>query len=108
MAKDQYILILTTFPDTESARQIGTLLIELQIAACVNILPASQSIYRWQGKIENKTEVPVFIKSTKNNYPNIETRIQEAHPDQVPEIISMPIDQGSPAYLAWISESTFD
>lgn len=108
MAKDQYLLILTTFPDIEAARQIGTLLIELQIAACVNLLPASQSIYRWKGKIENKTEVPVFIKTTANNYAGVESRIREAHPDQVPEIIAMPIGHGSPDYLAWISESTFD
>ncbi len=108
MAKDQYILILTTFPDVESARQIGTQLVELQIAACVNLLPPSQSIYRWKGVTENKTEVPVFIKTTHNNYQEVESRIREAHPDQVPEIIAMPIDHGSPDYLAWISDSTFD
>ena len=108
MAKDQYLLVLTTFPDTESARQIGTLLIELQIAACLNLLPASQSIYRWKGKVENKTEVPVFIKTTNNNYPALETRIREAHPDEVPEIIAIPIERGATDYLAWISEVTFD
>lgn len=108
MAKDQYLLILTTFPDAEAARQIGTLLIELQIAACVNLLPPSQSIYRWKGAIENKTEVPVFIKTTANNYREIETRIRESHPDEVPEIIAIPIERGSSDYLAWISDVTFD
>lgn len=108
MAKDQYILVLTTFPDAEAARQIGTQLVELQIAACVNLLPPSQSIYRWKGVTENKTEVPVFIKTTQNNYKEVETRIREAHPDQVPEIVAVPIEHGSPDYLAWISDSTFD
>lgn len=108
MVKDQYILILTTFPDAESARQIGTKLVELQIAACVNLLPPSHSIYRWEGAIETKDEVPVFIKTTHNNYQEVETRIREAHPDQIPEIVAVPIDHGSPDYLAWISDSTFD
>ena len=108
MAKDQYILILTTFPDAEAARQIGTQLVEMQIAACVNLLPPSQSIYRWKGATETKIEVPVFIKTTQNNYKEIETRIREAHPDQVPEIVAVPIENGSPDYLAWISDSTFD
>ena len=78
MAKDQYILILTNFPDAESARQIGTKLVELQIAACVNLLPASDSIYRWEGAVESKTEIPVFIKTTHNNYQEVESRIREA------------------------------
>jgi len=108
MAKDQYILVLTTFPDAESARQIGTKLVELQVAACVNLLPPSQSIYRWKGVTENKTEVPVFIKTTSNNYSEVETRIREAHPSEVPEIIAIPIDRGSSDYLAWISDVTFD
>lgn len=108
MAKDQYILILTTFPDLESARQIGTQLVDLQIAACVNLLPPSQSIYRWRGKIESQTEVPVFIKTTQNNYHGVETRIREAHPGKVPEVIAIPIEQGSSDYLAWVSDMTFD
>ena len=105
---DKYILILTTFPDEEAARQIGTQLVELQIAACVNLLPPSESIYRWEGVTKNKTEVPVFIKTTHNNYQEVETRIREAHPDQVPEIVAVPINHGSPDYLAWISDMTFD
>ena len=108
MSKDQYILVLTNFPDAESARQIGTKLVELQIAACVNLLPQSESIYRWEGSIENKTEIPVFIKSTRNNYQEIETRIREAHPDKTPEIIALPIEHGSSDYLSWISDVTFD
>ena len=105
---DKYILILTNFPDVESARQIGTQLVELQIAACVNLLPPAESIYRWEGACKSKTEVPVFIKTTHNNYQEVEARIREAHPDHVPEIVAVPIDHGSPDYLAWISESTFD
>ncbi len=108
MAKDRYILILTNFPDTESARQIGTQLVDLQIAACVNLLPPCESIYRWQGKIEQQSEVPVFIKTTENNFQGVEARIREAHPDQVPEVIAIPIEQGSTDYLAWVSDMTFD
>ena len=81
---------------------------ELQIAACVNLLPPAQSIYRWKGEIESKTEVPVFIKTTHNNFHGVESRIRESHPDEIPEVIAIPIDQGSSDYLAWVSDVTFD
>ncbi len=106
MPLDQYLLVVTTFPDTDIARQIGTELVERQLAACVNLLPQGESIYRWEGKIERQSEVMALIKTTETNYPEIEMRIGELHPYEVPEVVALKIDRGAHPYLAWISEST--
>jgi periplasmic divalent cation tolerance protein len=100
------LLILTNCPDEESANAIALALVEAKLAACVNILPRVQSVYRWQGVVESATEIPLFIKSTATNYPAIEAAIRERHPHAVPEIIALPIAQGLPAYLNWVAAET--
>lgn len=108
MSQDQYLLVLCTFPNAEEARQIGTLLVDLQVAACVNLVPQIESIYRWEGAIKTEPEVLALIKTTVNNYREVEARIQKLHPYKTPEVIALPIDRGSSAYLGWISENTRD
>lgn len=100
------LLILTNCPDEEVANRIALALVEEQLAACVNILPRVQSVYRWQGQIESASEIAVFIKSTAAAYPALEKRIAELHPYDVPEIIALPIEQGLPAYLNWLAGET--
>jgi len=100
------LLVLTNCPDEESANAIALALIEERLAACVNILPRVQSVYRWQGAVESATEIPLFIKSTAANYPALEAAIRNRHPYQVPEIIALPVAQGLPAYLDWIASET--
>ncbi len=100
------LLILTNCPDEESANSIALALVESKLAACVNILPRMQSIYRWQGVVESATEIPLFIKSTVTNYPALEAAIRERHPYDVPEIIALPIQAGLPAYLNWVAAET--
>ena len=97
------MVVLCTFPDIDQARQIGAALVERQVAACVNLLPGVESIYRWEGKVEQASEVLALIKTTR--YPDLETAIRELHPYQVPEIIALPITAGLPAYLQWLGES---
>ncbi|MCB1232121.1 MAG: divalent-cation tolerance protein CutA [Verrucomicrobiae bacterium] len=108
MPQDQYLLVLCTFPNAEEARQIGTQLIELQVAACVNLIPQIESIYRWKGEIKQESEVMAVIKTTMNNYAEIEARIRELHPYDTPEVIAVPIERGATSYLNWISEVTRD
>jgi len=108
MPQDQYLMVLCTFPNAEEARQIGTQLVELQVAACVNLIPQIESIYRWEGEIKRESEVLALIKTTVNNFRELEARIQELHPYETPEVIAVPIDRGSTAYLSWISEVTRD
>jgi periplasmic divalent cation tolerance protein len=100
------LLILTNCPDEESANAIALALVEARLAACVNILPRIQSVYRWQGAVESATEIPLFIKSTVTNYPALEAAIKALHPYAVPEIIALPITQGLPAYLNWLATET--
>ena len=100
------LLVLTNCPDEESANAIALALVEARLAACVNILPRVQSVYRWQGAVESATGIPLFIKSTAANYPALEATIRNRHPYQVPEIIALPVTHGLSAYLDWIASET--
>jgi len=99
------ILVVSSFPDIEKARQIGTALVEKQLAACVNLIPSVESIYRWEGKVESANEVIAFIKTTADCYPELETAILELHPYKVPEIIATEITDGLTSYLNWVNQS---
>ncbi len=101
------LLVLTNCPDEEVANTIALAVVEARLAACVNILPHVQSIYRWQGSVESATEIPLFIKSTAANYPALESIIRRHHPYEVPEIIALPVAHGLPAYLNWVAAETF-
>lgn len=98
------LVVLCTFPDIEQARQIGAALVETQVAACVNILPGVESIYRWEGKTERASEVLALIKTTR--YPELEAAILELHPYEVPEILALPVAAGSDAYLSWLKSAS--
>lgn len=100
------LLILTNCPDEDCANAIALALVEERLAACVNILPRVQSVYRWQGAIESATEIPLLIKSTASAYPALEKRLAELHPYELPEIVALPVGQGLPAYLNWLAEET--
>jgi periplasmic divalent cation tolerance protein len=100
------LLILTNCPDQAVAEAIAGSLLENALAACVNILAPCRSVYRWQGKIETATEIPLLIKSTAANYPALEAAIRQQHPYEVPEIIAFPIERGLPDYLNWLSAET--
>ena len=99
-------LVITNCPDEETANRIALAVVEAQLAACVNILPRVQSIYRWQGAVESAVEVPLLIKTTAAAYPALEAAIRESHPYDVPEIIALPITAGLPAYLNWLAAET--
>jgi periplasmic divalent cation tolerance protein len=99
------LLVLTTLPDREAAAAMSAALVERRLAACVTALPPCQSTYRWQGKVETAEEHPLLIKSTSERYPALEAAIREMHPYEVPEVVAIDIAAGSPAYLAWLSES---
>jgi periplasmic divalent cation tolerance protein len=106
LAEQQALLILTNVPDDATARTIAQLLVERQLAACVNILPGVHSVYRWQGAVEEAAEVTMLIKGTAARYGEIEAAIAAAHPYDVPEIIALPINTGLPKYLDWIASET--
>jgi periplasmic divalent cation tolerance protein len=100
------LLVITNCPDEEIANAIALAVVEAKLAACVNILPRVQSIFRWQGVVESAAEIPLFIKTTNANYPTLEAKIRQLHPYEVPEIIALPVTHGLPAYLNWVAAET--
>ena len=98
-------LVLCTFPNTDEARQIGTVLVEKQLAACVNLLPAVESIYRWQGKVETAAEVLAIFKTTAAALPAFQRELAALHPYDVPEIVALHPADVAESYAAWLLES---
>jgi periplasmic divalent cation tolerance protein len=103
---NNFLLVITNLPDATSAVKLAQQLIEARAAACVNQLAPCISTYRWQGKIETATEVPLLIKTTQAAYPRLEKLIRAAHPYELPEIIAVPVSIGLPAYLDWVAAET--
>ena len=103
---DEIILVFTNLPDRESAERMAQSLIDNHTAACVNILAECNSVYRWQGKIETASEVPLLVKSTRAAYPRLEASIRAHHPYELPEIIAVPVSTGFPGYLQWVAQET--
>jgi periplasmic divalent cation tolerance protein len=100
---NEVLLVLTNLPDHEAALTLARVLIEEKIAACINILGACTSVYRWQGKVENAQEIPLLIKTTTARYAALEAAIHRLHPYELPEIIAVPLAQGLPDYLQWVA-----
>lgn len=100
------ILVITNFPDKASALALAQKLVDERLAACVNVLADCTSVYRWQEKIENASEVPVFIKTLAQHYPRVEQAVKAMHPYELPEIIAVPISNGLPAYMQWMAAET--
>ena len=100
------ILVLVTCGSAKQAHRIARSLVELRLAACVNILEDPvRSIYRWKGRVESAKEILLAIKSSRKNFAKLERAIKKIHTYDVPEIIALPIERGSREYLAWIAES---
>jgi periplasmic divalent cation tolerance protein len=97
------LLACSTFPEIETARRIALQLVTENLVACANLIPAVESIYRWQDKIENAQEALVFFKTTATCYAAFQERLKSLHPYDVPEIICLRIEDGLPEYLHWVS-----
>lgn len=102
----EVLLVLTNTPDRATAERIAEALVTEQLAACVNILAGCTSLYRWEGKLERASEVPLLIKTTRDAYPQLETRLRQLHPYELPEIIALPLSAGLPEYLDWVAQET--
>ena len=93
---------LCSVPNQDTATRIAEALVEQHLAACVNIVPAVQSVYRWQDKIEHDEELLLLFKTGKQVWQQLETVIMALHPYELPEIIAVPIHSGQADYLQWI------
>lgn len=103
---DEYVIALSTFPAGADAARLARTLVEERLAACVNILPAMTSIYRWKDGIEQDPEHQLVMKTTRTRIASLWERLRELHPYDVPEFVVIPIIDGHEAYLKWIGEST--
>ena len=106
MNGEETLLVCSTFPETETARRIARQLVTENFAACANIIPAVESIYRWQDKIEDAHETFVLFKTSAARYPALQEKLRSLHPYEVPEIICLPITGGLPEYLQWVVENS--
>ena len=102
---ERILLALSTFPDAEIARRISNQLVSERFAACANIFPSVESIYRWKEKIESGNETLVFFKVSENRQSTFQDKLRSLHPYDVPEIIFVPVADGLPEYLQWVSEN---
>lgn len=99
------LMVFCNVPDEATAQHIAHVLVQEQLAACVNILPACRSVYIWEGVLQESREIPLLIKTTEAVYAALEQRLHALHPYDVPEIIALPVSQGLPAYLTWVSQA---
>ena len=101
----QHKLVLTTAASKEEAQEIAHALVERRLAACVNLVPQMESVYRWQGKVEEAQEWLLLIKTTSAAFERVRDAITELHSYDLPECICLDIDGGSSAYLKWLEDS---
>ncbi|MGD8567701.1 MAG: divalent-cation tolerance protein CutA [Gammaproteobacteria bacterium] len=100
----QHCIVLSTCPSQEVAESIAAKLVENKLAACVNIVPGLTSVYEWQGKVETDREHLLIAKTVSSAYQAVENTILDSHPYELPEIVSIPINNGLANYLSWIDD----
>jgi periplasmic divalent cation tolerance protein len=99
------VVVLSTLPDAEQAAEIARVLVEEQLAACVNLVPGVRSIYRFEGVMQDEREVLAIIKTTRERYADLAQRLVELHPYDVPEVLAVPLLGGHLDYIEWIAAS---
>jgi periplasmic divalent cation tolerance protein len=99
-----YLAVFVTAKSVDEAQTIGYALVNERLAACVNILLAVRSIFRWEGEVQKEHEVMMIVKTQRHLFDRLSQRITELHSYDVPEIVAVPIEAGSPAYLSWLAE----
>ncbi len=105
MSESKHVLVMTTLPADADATAFARALVDARLAACVNLLAPMESVYRWDGRVEQAPERQVILKTSRDRIDALWQQIRELHPYDVPEFIVVPIVEGSDAYLRWITES---
>ena len=100
------IVVFMTAANGEEATRLAEMLVGAHLAACVQILPEMESVYRWQGKIERQSEILLLAKTTRAKFADLEREVRALHSYDTPEIIAVPVVEGSPAYLDWLNRAT--
>jgi len=101
----EMLMVFTTFADADVAASVVRTLVEERLIACGNVLPGARSLYRWRGAVEDATEVMALLKTRKQDWAALQSRLHELHPYEVPECVAVRIAAGAPAYMAWLEEA---
>jgi periplasmic divalent cation tolerance protein len=99
------IVVLSTCGTEEEAERLARALVEQRLAACVNVVPRVRSFYRWKGQIEDAAECLLVIKSSRPHFDRLRAALASAHSYEVPEVVALPILDGSPDYLKWLEDN---
>jgi periplasmic divalent cation tolerance protein len=102
----EYVVVLTTLPADADGAAFGRSLVDERLAACVNLLSPMESVYRWEGQVEQERERQVIIKTSRDRLAALWDRVRELHPYEVPEFLVLAIADGNEAYLRWVGEAT--
>ncbi|HEU4510991.1 MAG TPA: divalent-cation tolerance protein CutA [Pyrinomonadaceae bacterium] len=102
MPEDDAIVVFMTAASGEEATRLADMLVGAHLAACVQILPEMESVYRWEGKVERQSEVLLLAKTTQAKFANLEREVRALHSYETPEIVAVPITAGSAPYLEWL------
>jgi|SRR5438093_6166691 len=105
MTSSEPIVVLMTAANREEANQIAELLVSARLAACVQILPEIESVYRWQGEVKREQEILLLAKATRARFDEIESKVRAMHSYETPEIIAVPVTDSSGPYLEWLLSS---
>ncbi|MDA8169744.1 MAG: divalent-cation tolerance protein CutA [Nitrospiraceae bacterium] len=104
--KDEYIVVLVAASSEDEGAAIAKVLVSETLAGCVNIVKGVRSIYSWQGRVEDEQEVLLIAKTRRELFEKLAEKVRELHSYEVPEIISVPVEEGSEAYLNWLTNAT--
>jgi periplasmic divalent cation tolerance protein len=104
MAKDVLVVLVTCPP--ERAQGIAQALVEEQVAACVDVVPSLQSVYRWKGAVHSEGEALLIVKTARDRFEDLKQAVLKHHPHELPEVIAVTVDRGHAPYLDWVLEST--
>lgn len=96
------LIAFTSFADEESAARVARVLLEERLVACANLLPGARSLYRWEGKLADEREVVVLLKTRKQDWTALLSRLHELHPYETPELVAVRVAAGAPKYMAWL------
>lgn len=100
------LVVLVTAPTPQRAAEIARAVVEERLAACGNVVPGLRSIYRWEGKVQEEEEALLLLKTTRARFEALRDRVLALHPYDVPEVLALPVEAGSAAYLDWIAAET--
>ena len=101
----QIFWVYTTAPSSEIARELGKMVVERRLAACVNVIHGMESMYWWEGKVQSETEAVLIAKTSTDRYPELEAAIVRAHPYECPCVVAVPVQRGFDPFLQWVKST---